>query len=60
MRVRLVLVVENDSPVEALGDAPEQKIKAGWELLLRTVELVSENGDKGYVEAVEILSDKDQ
>ena len=57
MKVRVVLVTENNSPVKNLGKNAKEKIKASWEMLLKLAELHSDNGDRGYVESVEILED---
>ena len=57
MKVRVILVTENNSPVKNLGKNPEKKVKDSWELLLKLAELSSDNGDRGYVESVEILED---
>lgn len=57
MKVRLVLVVENNSPVETLGKNPKEKIKAAFDALLKLAEISSDNGDRGYVESVEFLED---
>jgi hypothetical protein len=57
MKLRVVLITENDSPVEKLGKNATEKIKNAWELLLGLAEVHSENGDRGYVESVEILED---
>lgn len=57
MKVRVVLVTENNSPVERLGKNATEKVKASWELLLKLAEVNSDNGDRGYVESVEILED---
>ena len=57
MKVRVVLVTENNSPVKSLGKNPEKKVKDSWELLLKLAEVNSDNGDRGYVESVEILED---
>lgn len=57
MKVRVVLITENDSPVTNLGKNAVDKIKAAWEMLLRLSEIHSENGDRGYVESVEILEE---
>ena len=55
MKVRVVLITENDVPVEALGENPAEKIKRAWDAFFALNSLASDNGDKGYVEAVEIM-----
>lgn len=55
MKVRVVLVTENNSPVKNLGDNATEKIKAAWEMILNLAEITSNNGDRGYVESVEIM-----
>lgn len=57
MKVRVVLVTENNSPVENLGKNATEKIKTSWELFLKLAEVNSDNGDRGYVESVEIMGD---
>jgi len=57
MKVRVVLITENNSPAKNLGKNGTEKIKTAWELLLGLAEVHSDNGDRGYVESVEILED---
>jgi len=56
MKVRVTLITENNSPVSALGENPEETIKNAWELMLCLIASVSDNGDSAYVEKVEILN----
>ena len=57
MKVRIVLVTENDVPAERLGVNGADTVKEAWNMFLRVIEKASENGDRGYVESVEILED---
>ncbi len=57
MKVRVVLVTENDSPAEVLGENGAEKVKEAWDMFMRLIKNVSDNGDRGYVERVEILED---
>lgn len=57
MKVRVVLITENNSSVKSLGKDATEKIKVAWELLLKLAEVHSDNGDRGYVESVEIVEE---
>ncbi len=57
MKLRVVLITENDVPVERLGANGADTVKEAWNMFLRMVEKASDNGDRGYVESVEILED---
>ena len=57
MKLRLVLITENNVPVERLGPNAADTVKEAWNLFLRTIEKASENCDRGYVESVEIMED---
>lgn len=55
MKVRVVLLTENDVPVSKLGPNPEAKVRAAWEMLLNLSTLETDGRDRGVVESVEIL-----
>ena len=57
MKVRVVLITENDVPAEVLGENGAEKVKVAWDMFMRLTEKVADNGDRGYVESVEILGD---
>ncbi len=57
MKIRVVLITENNVPVERLGANATDTIKEAWNMFLRMVETEAENCDRGYVESVEILED---
>ena len=61
MKVRVTLMTENNVPIEKLGPNPEAKIKEAWEFIMTVMNADaianSENGDRGYVESVEIVED---
>lgn len=55
MKIRLIIMTENDKPVENLEDNPEEKIKKAWDVLLTMISLMSENNENAYVEQVEVV-----
>lgn len=57
MKVRVVLITENNVPVERLGANGEDKVKEAWNMFLWMIEANSKNGDRGYVESVEIMEE---
>lgn len=57
MKLRVVLITENNVPVERLGANATDTVKEAWNMFMRMVEIDSDNGDRGYVESVEILED---
>ena len=57
MKVRVVLITENNVPVERLGANAADTVKEAWNMFLRMIEASSDNSDRGYVESVEILED---
>lgn len=57
MKVRVTLMTENDVPVSELGENPEQKVKAIWDILMSLIVMQS-GDDKGYVEKIEILEEE--
>ena len=55
MKVRVTLLTENDKPVSALGDNPEEKVKKAWESIIAMIMLLDGKGrDKATVEKVEV------
>lgn len=59
MKIRLTIITENNKPVEALGENPEEAVKIAWEMIFKLITPFSENEDKAYVENVEILRGED-
>ena len=59
MKIRLSIITENNKPVEALGENPEEKIKRAWEMIFKLITPFSKNEDKAYVENVKILRGED-
>ena len=55
MKIRLTIITENNKPVEALGENPEEAVKKAWEMIFKLITPFSKNKDKAYVENVEIL-----
>ena len=53
MKVRVTILTENDKPVSALGDNPEEKAKRAWELILALLNAAGE--DRATLEKVEIV-----
>lgn len=57
MKIRVVMITENNVPVERLGENGADTVKEAWNMFLRMAEIYSENNDRAYVEYVEILED---
>lgn len=53
MKVRVILMTENDMPVSALGECPEKELRKGWELVCAL--LNAQSDDKATLEEVEIV-----
>jgi hypothetical protein len=54
MKTRITILAENDEPMSALGDNPEELAKEAWEAILHW--LMRDNGrDKAIVEKVEVF-----
>ena len=53
MKVRVTILTENDKPVSALGDNPEEKAKRAWELMIALFNTAGE--DRVTLEKVEIV-----
>ena len=56
MKVRVTLMTENNIPVSALGDNPDQKVRKAWEAVVTLLQLQSD--DLICVEQVEIVEDE--
>lgn len=52
MITRVTIVAKNDTPVSVLGDNPNEKVKAAWEVMLNLVALHS--GEIVSVEKAEV------
>ncbi len=52
MKTRITIVAENDIPMSVLGDNPNEKCKAVWEVILNFIALQS--GETVNVEKVEV------
>lgn len=57
MKVRVTLMTENDTPIEELGENPQEKIKAAWKLLCAYLTTLCNNGDIATLEKVEIVNE---
>lgn len=62
MKVRLTVMTENDIPADHVlnvisKEEAESKAMAGWNVILEKFCLLSENGDRAYVEKCEFLGD---
>ena len=52
MKTRITIYAANDEPLEKLGDHPEEKVRAAWELMLDILALQS--GETLRVEKAEV------
>lgn len=52
MTTKITIVAKNDTPMSVLGDNPNKKVKAVWEVMLNLIALQS--GDTVNVENVEV------
>jgi hypothetical protein len=52
MKTRITIVAENDTPMSVLGDNPNEKVRAVWEIILNLIALQS--GETVNVEKVEV------
>ena len=52
MKTRITIVAENDTPMSVLGDNPNEKVKAVWEVILNLIALQS--GETVKVEKAEV------
>ena len=57
MKIRVVLITENDIPAEVLGENGTERVKKAWDAFMSLATVASDNGDRGYVESVEILGE---
>lgn len=55
MKTRITILAENDEPVSALGDNPEELVKEAWELILNYLIRQSKTRDKATIENVEVF-----
>ena len=58
MITRVTIVAQNDTPMSVLGDNPNEKVKAVWEVMLNLIALQS--GDTVNVENVEVWDNESQ
>ena len=56
MKTRVTIVAENDKPLSALGDNPNEKVRMAWELILNLIALQS--GETVKVEKAEAWEDE--
>lgn len=52
MVTRVTIIAENDAPMSNLGDNPNEKVKAAWEIMLNLIALQS--GESVRVEKAEV------
>lgn len=57
MKVRVTLMTENDTPIEEVGENPQEKIEAAWKLLCAYLTTLCNNGDIAILEKVEIVNE---
>ena len=60
MKVRITLITENNRPVSALGENPEDTIRWGWDVFLSTLLSLADNKkneDRFMIEDVQILDE---
>lgn len=55
MKTRITILAENDDPMSALGDNPEELVKEAWELFLNLHIRQSKKKDKAIIEKVEVF-----
>lgn len=58
MVTRVTIIAKNDAPMSVLGDNPNEKVKAVWEVMLNLFALQS--GETVNVENVEVWDDEPQ
>ena len=58
MKIRATLLMENDKPISALGENPEEKIKDIYELIL-ALAMRKSPGDSAVIEKIEIVEDEE-
>ena len=52
MKTRITIIAENDVPMSALGDNPNEKVRAAWEVILNLIAL--QGGETVRVEKAEV------
>lgn len=52
MKTRITIVAENDTPMSVLGDNPNEKVRAVWEVILNL--MAFQSGETVNVEKVEV------
>lgn len=58
MITRVTIVAKNDAPISVLGDNPNEKVKAAWEVMLNLIALQS--GENASVEKAEVWDNEPQ
>lgn len=58
MVTRVTIVAKNDAPMSVLGDNPNEKVKAAWEIALNFIALG--NGETVNVESAEVWDNEPQ
>lgn len=58
MTTKITIVAKNDTPMSVLGDNPNEKVKAVWEVILNLFALQS--GETVSVENVEVWDNEPQ
>ncbi len=59
MRIRVVMLTENNKPIENLGENPEEKVFAAWSAYANLLTVYSGDGEKCTIEKIEILPDEE-
>ena len=54
MKIRATLLMENDKPISALGENPEEKIRKAYEAIL-ALAMLKNPGDSAILEKIEIV-----
>ena len=58
MITRVTIVAKNNEPMSVLGDNPNEKVKAAWEIALNFIAL--RNGETVNVESAEVWDNEPQ
>lgn len=56
MKVRVTLMTENDSPIEELGENPQEKIEHAWRIACMIL-TANSDGDICTLEKIEIVDE---
>lgn len=56
MITKVTIIAKNDTPMSVLGDNPNEKVKAAWEVMLNLIAL--QGGETVSVENVEVWDDE--